>query len=330
MDYSIKKTDEFPIPTFRIRSVESNQFPEKVSATFSCMCGRLARSIVQQKIIYERALLDFNRFVIWIVNNQVTAFPDTFFDLTNRLSDYWHYELDREENPDRAYSYIRLYQMVDTIQTFQQDLEMQKTAEQDLARNRENLSILLQIGLRPGITLKELRKNFKDLSEDDFRNQLKALDENGFLSGRHSGDFRFFVLTSKGDALYRMAISKNQPYHRWNHTRVKLLWNLLEIYLEQDNELIDIPVKMLVERILSLDDQVVEKLLSGILERKIQSMRERMDYDKRLYRETGMNFPTLSSGIDRIILRRFNQKHIDFSFKEYAELESLNIYENEA
>ena len=91
-------------------SLRVNQLTSEMTSAFSNMCTRLIAITAQKKIIQERTLLDFNRFVIFTITNNITQLPNSFCELSTRIADYWHYELDRETDSDRKYSYIRLYQ----------------------------------------------------------------------------------------------------------------------------------------------------------------------------------------------------------------------------
>lgn len=126
-------------------SLRVNQLTSEMTSAFSNMCTRLIAITAQKKIIQERTLLDFNRFVIFTITNNITQLPNSFCELSTRIADYWHYELDRETDSDRKYSYIRLYQMIDTVNAFYAEQHIQQKALKAVNKQRKNKSIVYLI-----------------------------------------------------------------------------------------------------------------------------------------------------------------------------------------
>lgn len=211
-------------------SLRVNQLTSEMTSAFSNMCTRLIAITAQKKIIQERTLLDFNRFVIFTITNNITQLPNSFCELSTRIADYWHYELDRETDSDRKYSYIRLYQMIDTVNAFYAEQHIQQKALKAVNKQRKNKSIVYLIQQHPGITYRSLLATLP-IPPTDLQDQLQELESDGFLYGRHSNNERYFMLTNAGDVLYQALIT---PSGRaldgyWGNSRTKILVYLLEI-----------------------------------------------------------------------------------------------------
>lgn len=229
MDRLEENTVEWPTKMLDSLSFRIDQSISEMPSAFSNMCIRLTVIITQEKIIQERMLLDFNRFVIFAIKNNITQLPNSFCELSTRIADYWHYELDRETNSDRMYSYIRLYQMIDTVNAFYAEQNIQNKALKAIDKQRKNANTIHLIQQHPGITYKKLLTMLSILPED-LQSQLQELEADGFLCGRHSGSERYYMLTNAGDVLYQALVtsSRNTLDGYWGNNRTKILAFLLE------------------------------------------------------------------------------------------------------
>ena len=90
---------------------------EKRMKIFSDICSRLLDNIIQKEVIQERSLIDFSKQVLWIVNGVVEKLPESFERLADYITDYWRYELKKEQDSECKYSYIRLFQMINLVKT---------------------------------------------------------------------------------------------------------------------------------------------------------------------------------------------------------------------
>lgn len=257
MDRLEKKTVELPAKLLDNLSLRINQSISEMPSAFSNMCTRLTAIITQEKIIQERTLLDFNRFVIFAIKNNITQLPNSFCELSTRIADYWHYELDRETNSDRKYSYIRLYQMIDTVNAFYAEQNVQNKALKAMDKQRKNVNTVRLIQQYPGITYKKILAMLSILPED-LQNQLQELESNGFLYGRRSGNERYYMLTNVGDALYQALVTSSRTAldGNWGNSRTKILVFLLE--LSENRNTRKSSVLKLVQILAEWDDQLAD------------------------------------------------------------------------
>lgn len=264
MDGLEKNTVELPSKILDNFSLRINQSILEMPSAFSNMCTRLTAIITQEKIIQERTLLDFNRFIIFAIKNNITQLPNSFCELSTHIADYWHYELDRETNSDRKYSYIRLYQMIDTVNAFYAEQNIQNKALKALDKQRKNANTIRLIQKHPGITYKKLLAMLSILPED-LQNQLQELELDGFLYGRHSGNERYYMLTNAGDVLYQTLItsSKNTLYGYWDNNRTKILVFLLEF--SENRSIKKSSVLKLVQMLAEWDDQQADTFWNQVL-----------------------------------------------------------------
>lgn len=260
MDSSIGDVIEISAQIPDTANAESGQTIAKLTSIFSNMCTRLTLSIAQQRIIQERTLLDFNKMVIWTIKNNITELPNSFDELTGHVSDYWHYELNEESNSERKYSYIRLYQMVNTINTFYAERNLQDKALLALEQNSQNIVAIRLIQQSPGITHKRLRE-ILDIPSSTLRDQLDALEKGGFLSGRRSGDERYYMLTNAGDVLYQTLIARQKhdvSADEWSSERTQVFCFILERL--QNQSIQSIPVLRVMRIVSALDDSLIAEL----------------------------------------------------------------------
>lgn len=233
---------------------------------FSNMCTRLVTVIAQGKIIQERTLLDFSRFVVFTIRNSITRQPDSFHELSTRISDYWHYELDSDTNSDKKYSYIRLYQMIDTINEFYAEQDVQNKVIRALDKQRRNENVVRLIQQYPGITYGKLL-SMESVLPETLKNQLEELESDGFLYGRHSGNERYYILTNAGDVLFEalVASQKNPLDGEWSDNRTKILIFLLE--RSENRSIKKSSVLRLVQILAQCDDKTADEFWTQIWNR---------------------------------------------------------------
>lgn len=233
---------------------------------FSNMCTRLATVIAQGKIIQERTLLDFSRFVVFTIRNSITRQPSSFYELSTRISDYWHYELDSDTNSDKKYSYIRLYQMIDTINEFYAEQDVQNKVIRALDKQRRNENVVRLIQQYPGITYGKLL-SMESVLPETLKNQLEELESDGFLYGRHSGNERYYILTNAGDVLFEalVASQKNPLDGEWSDNRTKILIFLLE--RSENRSINKSSVLRLVQILAQCDDKTADAFWTQIWNR---------------------------------------------------------------
>lgn len=240
-----------------------NQSVSEMPSAFSNMCERLTSIIAHGKIIQERTLLDFNRFVVLTIQNSVARQPEPFYELSTRIADYWHYELDDETNLNRKYSYIRLYQMIDTINAFYADQKVRNKVIEALDRQRKNSDIINLIQQYPGITCEKIQM-LLPIQPEVLQTKLKELESDGFLYGRHYGSEHYYMLTNAGDILYEtlMTSPKNTLDDKWDDRRRNILVFLLQ---KSENRNIKLSsVLRWIQFLLQLDDRTADLLLDQI------------------------------------------------------------------
>ena len=205
------------------------QVVEKRMNIFAGLCNRLLDIIMQKEVIQERSLIDFSKQVLWIVNGAVEKLPQSFERLADYIADYWRYELKKEQDSERKYSYIRLFQMINLVKTCYRGREQEKKALLALEEYREYTKLLCLIQRFPGITHKKLREQL-GVSSGELRRQLEPLGKEGFLSSRRSGEEQYYMLTNAGEVLFRilrLQKSNNVWFDSWSADRLLALFAIL-------------------------------------------------------------------------------------------------------
>lgn len=230
---------------------------DKREEAFSSICHRLLSRIQQQKPIQERELFDFSRITIWNIRVNATFLLETLDELSRRISDYWHFEVNNDTNLNRKHSYIRLYQVVSLFQIFCQEQEREKKACIALRENGQNMGPIISVQRFPGITHRKLRELLQ-LSTEELQTQLEPLKKEGFLIGHRSGEDQFYMLTNDGEALYnQLCIQQRQG--RFSKQRMMLRNFILQILLPNDASSIQILTAL--ELIQELSDEKLKEII---------------------------------------------------------------------
>lgn len=258
------KSTKLPDPICNGLSLHINQSVSEMPSSFSNMCTRLTTIIIQDKVIQERSLFDFNKFVVFAISNSITQLPSSFCELSAQISDYWHYKLDRETDSDRKYSYIRLYQMIGTVNAFCTEQSIQNKVLKALDKQRENANIVRLINQYPGITYKKLLETLS-VSPEDLQKKLNELEMNDFLYGRRSNSDRYYVLTNAGDALYQAleTSSRNTLDGYWSYKQSTMLVFLLSFF-EKNRGITKPLVVKLTQSVAALDDKAIDAFLNQV------------------------------------------------------------------
>lgn len=191
-------------------------------ATYSLldeMLGRVLEDVKEGRTLRERTLLDLGKLVVRSIRESEQRLPETFSWLFERISNYWHYELDSEANKERAYSYIRLYQTVGILQIACREQERQKKLKEEAQENESLFTLLSLIDGKPGIRQRELEEQPEILSET-LREDLEYMERKGYLLGRGTDKNRSYILSVEGTELYDMyellSVSQKKKIDFWN------------------------------------------------------------------------------------------------------------------
>lgn len=175
-------------------------------ATYSLldeMLGRVLEDVKEGRTLRERTLLDLCKLVVRSIRESEQKLPETFSWLFERISSYWHYELDSEANKERAYSYIRLYQTVGILQIARREQERQKNLREEAQENESLFPLLNLVNEKPGIRQKELEEQ-PEVQSETLRKDLEDAEEKGYLFGRGTDRNRSYILSVEGMELYDM------------------------------------------------------------------------------------------------------------------------------
>ena len=101
---------------------------KQCTVTLSCLCTQLINCVNTHRIIKESNLFDLAMASKAVISNS-NEFPKEFIELSSCLSNYWRTKAASDENKERAFSYIRAYQICSMAET-----------EMALKRSETNLS----------------------------------------------------------------------------------------------------------------------------------------------------------------------------------------------
>lgn len=198
---------------------------------FLNLCKRFSDEVKSQRVIRERSLFDFSKMVLWVIQKDVRKLPKTFDDLDASVSDYWRYTMRNDSHTDRRTSYIRLYQMVKSVRVFIEERELEEKADlasDDSALDAELIRCIHRV---PGVTRKTLEKMLSRTAVE-LQSQVAALEREGLVFSRRSGDGQYYMLTRTGEALNQRLgtkAGKNLSQDLWDDNRLSLFYFLLEL-----------------------------------------------------------------------------------------------------
>lgn len=167
------------------------------------MLGRILEEVKTGQALRERTLLDLSKLVIRFISGSEKELPEMFSCLFERISNYWHYELDSEENMERAYSYIRLYQTVGILQIAYREQKRQEKIKDEAQKNEKLFPLLSMVNKKPGIRQKDL-EDLLNVSSETLHEELESMERRGYLLGRGLGGNRSYILSIEGVDLYEM------------------------------------------------------------------------------------------------------------------------------
>ncbi len=178
---------------------------------FAQMCGRLKESVQEREVIDERALRDFSLMLIWIVAESVEERPEMYCELSDCVFDYRCYELDKETNPERRDSYLRLYQMISVIKDFDQEKIREYRIASAARKYRSDVKLICVIQKNPGITYQKLRTTL-NIPPEKLQAKTGQLERDGiiFRYRVRPEEGQYFLLTSDGEALCRYLIMNDK------------------------------------------------------------------------------------------------------------------------
>ena len=260
-NYSYNLTDPVPqeIQTL-LMDQERTDSSLKMMDIFSKLCIRLLNDINKNMVIDERILLDFSKLIRWIVKEDNEQPPDSFNELSDYLYDYWRYCLDEEDNDEKKYSYIRLFQMVNMLKMHYRECELRNRAVLAMEAYTSYDDIIGTIKDFPGITHGNMWKRL-NISSDELRDKLRPLKQEGFVSSRRSGEERYYMLTNAGDILYQNLKLKNRDnawFLGWSKKRF-IVFGLM-ILLHQEEKISSMHLLDLLKKITQYKDDKIDNL----------------------------------------------------------------------
>lgn len=262
----MSKTLEIP----KIPALDSN-VSESISRNilkrrFNSICTQLIEKINQHEAIPSIELGIFSRCIRRVIHTSVDIESAPYENLTKYLKEYWHYELNDDKNKKRVCSYTQLYQMVCMIQQERDDLEAERKAHVIARKERYIPELIKQIQQTPGITFNDLKVTVQ-ITSGVLDQQLKTLEIDKLVIGKHDGERRSFVLTPSGRALYRdlYTTSCNKWVDKWSSQRLYVFVALVKLLqeLKPDESTL---TNTIVDFVSGLSEDQTDKLYSSLKE----------------------------------------------------------------
>lgn len=245
-----------------------NHAQHEMKPKFGEFCMYLLDNIRQQRPIYDDMLLNFNKMVVYLIENNIGSGILHFDELSYCICEYIRYGLANDSNKQRVYSYIRLSQMIDTLKLFQEERKIEVEAHREASVHPEYARIIREIGrgiykLTPK-TSKSDKDSLLDLITKDFV----------FESGIEND--RYYMLSKTGDALFRIMYFDGDYdwVDQWNNERIVVFLQCL-LSLRESNP--NVVVKDVVTMISKASEKEIYDLYGIIkqnpnLNRKLDSL----------------------------------------------------------
>lgn len=213
--------------TFELTNVNRDNFEK--------LCTNLLNVIKEKRPIESNNLECFSKFTTIMLRCNLMPKGENFDTLSRSVSDYWHYSLPSEKNPQRGCSYVQLYQMITMIQQNNIDSEIAFAVHNDTKKySFKDKEILKRIKQSPGITFNELSKE-PYLSNEDLAVRLSDFEKKLYISARRKGKYRYYILTDLGNKLYQSSFSETNNIwaDQWTKDRLSTLIALLLLSREK-------------------------------------------------------------------------------------------------
>lgn len=245
---------------------------------FEKLCERIVDKIKQQKLIHDDMLLNFNKMVILLVENNFNSEVTPFEDLSQLICKYVRYELEDDDNKQRAYSYVRLSQMIDTLKIFQKERNNEIKAHQEAWKHPEYAEIMYEFDRSKEITLK-----LSHSTDETKEKWLRDLILKGFIIEGGTKNDKYYMLSKTGDALYRNFCfdSHYEWANQWSFKRISVLSYCLLLLRQTES---DMTVKDITRTISEHSEEDINYFFKKIIGEKLSSfnMSKKDLFDSRL------------------------------------------------
>lgn len=158
---------------------------------------RISRSFEKGLEVTEQAIRDFDAIAVRVLRDPLDGMPEAFDELAALASDYARNDLERDGDPKRALSYIRVYQTIRLIKRYDDERALERRLQDAPASDPLNGELLRLICLQPGISCKELSEELR-VPQAEIRRRAAALEERyGCISTDIDGDGQGYALAAR-------------------------------------------------------------------------------------------------------------------------------------
>lgn len=184
----------------------------KESEIFASVCALTNDYMGRRKLLREGTLFDLSRYAVKVIQNLPDVMPPEYYDLYERSSDYWLYEIENDHDERRIHAYTRVFQIMTMVRIAMKDRERTAQLNDEVSNITKNhYRILTEIHNRPGLTCKQVQETIRDISIEDILRLTSQLVEKDLLLSRKQNTHQYYILTSLGEELLvKLNGSRNQ------------------------------------------------------------------------------------------------------------------------
>lgn len=175
---------------------------------FIKLCEKIDEQVVKEILILDTTLNNFSKAVIGLIRDNNDVKSREFEILFQHIVDYRRYKLDGETDLKRAFSYIKLSQILDMLCEFQAECDLDVKLKQTIDEFYKYADLIKAIKLTPGISESKLISTMT-LESENLRSKIQELEEREVIIRGGINRDRYYILTQYGDELYWNMFEKN-------------------------------------------------------------------------------------------------------------------------
>lgn len=174
----------------------------------SRLCNKIIPLVQCEESISDDILLNFNKTAIFLMDDIASNdIPTALYTLEYLITDYVRFRFAEDEIKSRTLSYIRLYQIINTLTTFKDEHNLQLQARKAaLEESSSDTDVLQVIKYMSDPSYSNLLKYYKN---DLLNKHLHALKTKGFIIEGGTTNDKYYVLSRLGDEVFNNLTHKN-------------------------------------------------------------------------------------------------------------------------
>ncbi len=204
----------------------------------SKICQSIRGDIAARSAIQDDTLLRLRKQInLTIMYGRTTDMPNSFWQLKEAVSDYWQYYLKDETDISKCFSYARTFELVKTIESFNNQREQMEQVKTDNSVFRQHSKILDAINKNPGIIHKDLCKETG--YEKTRLSQISSeLESKKYIFSQRQGREKYYYITTLGRQLLDQIVFEETPIQKQLNDQKLFIFDLIGLIKRRNPDML--------------------------------------------------------------------------------------------